>query len=211
MRHFYHLYVDGPWQTPALDHLLACFDAGLPAAPEVVLVGRPRNRAAARTFLDDFQAPVVAEYDDGWEQRTLAILRERAGHADPAEPFLYCHSKGAGNPSGFQDAWRASMTRHVVDGWRRCTDILTSSDATGCHWLTPRRYPAHVTSPYFGGNFWWATAGYLASLPECSTGRRHDAERWLGLGNPRVFDLLPGWPCLPLFKIESATVPVTHN
>lgn len=209
MRHYYHLYVDGPWQAPAVEHFTALSRSGLHAPTFVTLVGRPRNRTAARRFLStvELNGGAVVEFDDGWEQRTL----EEVWHAVPElpadEPVLYCHGKGSGNPSPFQDVWRRSMTMQLVDDWRRCVDLLEFRDAVGCHWLVPGRHPYPVTSPYFGGNFWWATAGYLATLGECSTESRHDAEMWIGRGHPRVFDLLPGWPCLQLFKIESATVP----
>jgi hypothetical protein len=50
----------------------------------------------------------------------------------------------------------------------------------------------------FGGNFWWANANYLRTLPPLRYKDRFDAETWIGLGNPLVHDLLPGWPSIPL-------------
>jgi hypothetical protein len=85
----------------------------------------------------------------------------------------------------------------VAGGWRFCLDRLAGADAVGCHWITPDEYAARqVTTPFFGGNFWWARCGYLAGLaepPSCETDR-HLAEAWVGGGNPRVYDLRPGWP-----------------
>jgi hypothetical protein len=51
-----------------------------------------------------------------------------------------------------------------------------------------------VRTPLFAGNFWWARAKYLATLPEPETENRRQAEGWVGLGGPKVYDLRPGWP-----------------
>jgi hypothetical protein len=91
------------------------------------------------------------------------------------------------------------MTQFVVKGWRKCRDALASGhyDAVGCHWLTADEF-AHVRAdtnyPMFGGNFWMATCEYIRSLPPVPNNTRHEAESWIGLNNPRVIDLFPGWP-----------------
>lgn len=136
----------------------------------------------------------------GWEQVTLRAVREYARTHDGA--VLYAHTKGAHDTSDFRVRWRRSMCRRVVGNWRENLAMLDEYDAVGCHWLTPGQYPSYVTTPFFGGNYWMARCDYLRTLPECSTESRFDAERWIGLGNPKVFDLLPGWPGEELFACE---------
>ena len=87
------------------------------------------------------------------------------------------------------------MTRHVITGWRDCLDLLGQVDAVGCHWLPPQ----DGLWPFFGGNFWWATAAYLRQLPELDWTTRWRAEDWIGIGQPKVHDLLPGWPSMKMW------------
>ena len=96
------------------------------------------------------------------------------------------------------------MTRCVVSDWQGYVALLSDFDAVGCHWLTRDGVPGFGQeflegTPFFGGNFWMARGYYLRTLPEPSTRSRFDAERWIGLGDPRVLDLNPGWPAASLF------------
>jgi hypothetical protein len=58
-----------------------------------------------------------------------------------------------------------------------------------------RKWP--YTEAIFAGNFWWANAGYIASLPPLEVSLkeadRGEAETWLGRGKPKVYDLSPGF------------------
>jgi hypothetical protein len=48
--------------------------------------------------------------------------------------------------------------------------------------------------PFFAGNFWWARASYLRTLEPPLEESRWQAETWVSLGEPKVYDVLPGWP-----------------
>jgi hypothetical protein len=179
LAHWYHVWSGGAWQEPLAEHMGALVEA---------------------TFDHPVYFSVVG---DGWEQVTLRKVREYAQEHDGA--ICYAHTKGGHDTSDFRAAWRRSMTRHVIGGWRENLAALEAYDAVGCHWLTADEFPQvpHVvTTPFFGGNFWIARCDYLRTLPECSTESRFDAERWIGLGNPRVLDLLPGWPGEELFACK---------
>lgn len=114
---------------------------------------------------------------------------------------LYHHTKGVTHPGHVAyDVWRRRMESACVWNWRECISALDSGfDAAGCHWLTPERFPGAVTSPFFGGTFWWATARYLMQLPKLpapSWENRFEAESWIGRRRPYpvVMDYFPGWP-----------------
>ena len=134
------------------------------------------------------------------ELLTLGHLRRwLAGHPDWY--VLYHHMKGVTHPNEPLYAnWRNRMENAVVWGWRNCVaDLDSGIDACGCHWLTPEGWPAGVSSPFFGGTFWWATAKFLLTLPPlpaATWGNRFEAEMWIGRGprRPTIKDYYPGWP-----------------
>ena len=124
----------------------------------------------------------------------------------PAHPdwvVLYHHMKGVTQPHNpLYTAWRHCMERHLVWNWKTCqNDINRGMDSCGAHWLTPQQFPGMVSGPFWGGNFWWATAKFLLTLPplpESTWKNRHDAESWIGLGPkpPRVRDYHAKWPSM---------------
>lgn len=200
--HYHHLYVDGDWregfdelvdalnvlhETVSLHRITAC------------LVGSYENRRAAEPIvLKDLDPDRTAHFDTGYEQRTLGIIRAdlRSGQLNTGN-VLYTHSKGAGQPiDGVSAPWRRCMTRRLVEEGEHCIELLEAGhDTVGCHWLTPEEHPKTVTIPYYGGNFWWATAAHLQRLPDPRLDTRYHAESWLGTVRPlNPADLVPGWP-----------------
>jgi hypothetical protein len=179
--HFYHLWKGGGWEAIAAEH-----HAALRAAE---FTGEVR----------------VTEVESGWEDVTLNQVRTWAQTADPAEPVLYCHNKGAFTQSPVQDLWRRQMTGYLIGQWRDRVRELEHSDVAAWSWVNPSvhgysssMFTFSVTRPMAVGNFWWATAGYLSGLPELpvlTAETRHEAEFWLGGDVPRVEALkLDVWP-----------------
>lgn len=114
---------------------------------------------------------------------------------------LYHHTKGITHVGESPyEVWRWCMERGVVWGWKNCVEKMDSGyDSCGCHWLTPERFGAAITSPFWGGTFWWAKPGYLMTLPPLpppTWENRYEAESWIGRGKrrPKVFDYHPEWP-----------------
>jgi hypothetical protein len=191
--HFYHLHAGGRWHEPAKEHFAALQASGFEGPVSVGLVGPELDRQEARDWLPPW-VRVCAEADSGFEQVTLRKLHDWARHADPETPVLYAHTKGAFNQSAGNTLWRQAMDEALLD-IDRCLDYLQAVDAVGCHWVTPEEFRWEgITSAFFGGNFWWANAGYLAALPGISWETRFQAEQWIGLGDPKIADLIPGWP-----------------
>jgi hypothetical protein len=195
LRHFYHVYAGGDYEDAVAGHGEAMRAAGLDVAPEVGIVGTPGavEGAVARlaVHLPGFRVAATAEA--GFEHVTLAVLHEAARRAAPGTPFFYAHTKGATSRGTRSVVWRREMTDVCVGQWRDCTRALAAVDAAGCRWIGERRI--------FAGNFWWARAGYLASLPPPYPGRQ-GAEDWIGTGQVRVADLLPGLPCTRQVRVR---------
>jgi hypothetical protein len=212
VRHYYHVHAAGAWSEPVREHAAALGESGFRGHVTVGMTGPPLDRARAREMITIRFADaglLVArwlEEDKGFEQLTLQQVYYDV-HQIPGEfAVLYAHTKGAYDSTEFNALWRRSMTRHVVSVWGSNAKLLEGRyDAVGCHWLTPKKHhqPERgrpVTTPMFGGNFWMARASYLRRLPPPGTEYRHQAEEWVGLGDPKVRDLRPGWPSKRLFK-----------
>lgn len=208
VRHFFHVFADGPgWQEAVDDHTAALGSASHLVTEMVVgIVGSPEHRTAATEkimeSLGTTVVPIVAaEADDGYEQVTLSLVEACVKSLDVNTPVLYTHTKGASKPTQTNVNWRRSMERLLVENLGSALTLLEHSEAVGCHWITPAQFGATfgVRSPFFGGNYWLAQSDYLRRLPPVAErGQaccwRHDAEGWIGLGNPVVSDLRPGWP-----------------
>jgi hypothetical protein len=118
---------------------------------------------------------------------------------NPGWNVLYFHTKGAihnGNP--VMEAWRHCMERACIWGWRDCVHNLENGiESCGAHWLTPEQYPIIGLTPYWAGNFWWATSDFVNTLPTIDVSlSRYEAEVWIGRGpkRPRVRDYAPHFP-----------------
>ena len=205
--HYYHVYAIGPWRDVVTEHLDAVISSGLPVdAINLGIVGSPAEQGQVYDLVRSrIPASVVARAEQGAEEITLAALWQRYTNDPPAGAVLYAHSKGVHIATPLNIAWRRSMTKHLVTGWRDCVPYLADHDLVGCHWLAPaslanRSGPA---APCFGGNFWWATPEWLSRLDAPrNDGDRFAAETWIGGtpgAPPRVVDLNPGWPAMELF------------
>lgn len=211
--HFYHLYADGDWRTPAEEHFGVLREASFTGDLRVGLVGSAARRQEAEQWLRG-RAKVCAEADAGYEQVTLRALHTWAKSADPECPVFYAHSKGAGfsgSDAGVQ-SWRHGMLWCNGRRWEeRIRSLTEGADAAGCHWITPDTpavgIPHHeVRSSFFAGNYWWARAGYLARLPvPGQDDDRFAAEAWLGVGVPRVCDTAAG-PTLWIGALQKFTL-----
>lgn len=195
--HFYHWYASGAWTAPVREHFAALSAVRFPGQVNVGLVGSPADRNVARERLVFLWpgAEICAEADTGYEEVTLSVLRSWALSAAPTSPVLYAHTKGAYNQGPLNARWREGMTSVVVGQLEACVASLAEADAVGCNWLSAETVAGYADRPCFGGNFWWATAGYAATLSEPTNTSRYDAEAWIGTGHPKVRVLgQPGWP-----------------
>ena len=125
------------------------------------------------------------------ENFTINMLRTEVllNMTDDYKVF-YIHTKGVTRQKKSIYLWRIYMEYFNITMWLHCVDALFHADAVG---VNRRIY--QKTRVHFSGNFWWARASYLKTLPQLSVegyGRevnRWDGEFWIGDGNPNVVTL----------------------
>lgn len=145
---------------------------------------------------------IIQNYVDGrGELPTLNLLAEWCKQ-NPDAIVLYHHTKGAIHKGEtMYDDWRTCMERHLVFNWKNCVEELKTVESVGCHWMSPEKYPQYVKAPFWGGNFWWARASFINTLPPLRKNAEnrqqfYDAESWIGWGprRPTIIDHHPAWP-----------------
>jgi hypothetical protein len=190
LTHFYHVYADGDWVTPATEHIEELYMSGLLDNLDDMflgIVGTPDNRDRVKRELPGV---CVAEADTGWEQVTLQALHQFAQTDDGA--IFYAHTKGAWSRSDLATHWRVSMTHDTVTRWQECVTALETVDAVGPYWLKSDE-PEHADHDYFfAGNFWWARSEYVRGLHPVGLENRYQAEGWIGLGQPTAHNMREG-------------------
>jgi hypothetical protein len=206
---FYHCLLRSEQRVIEMDYALtliahqmdALHRSGLEEAASSIFIGvnGDESDAMAVACLAPNKADVVHHGSGATtEIPTMNVIRQWAIE-HPDTYVMYHHSKGVSTPNQ-QDGWRRRMEAISVWGWQECFKALQRGyDCAGAHWLTPEKHPGAITSPFFGGTFWWAKTNYLAklpALPEATWQNRYEAESWVGKGNPRprVMDFYPGWP-----------------
>lgn len=112
-----------------------------------------------------------------FEFPTLKMLWDNSRTHDGS--ILYLHTKGATRYVHTVDQWRHMMMHFCVKRWQTALHHLNDSDVTGCN------LHHQNGQQFFSGNFWWAKAKYIRTLPNPNlymTSRVH-AETWIGLNN----------------------------
>lgn len=180
--------------------------------------GTPLESIALKTFLPDGCQIIVHGPQANSELPTLHWLREWLVHHEDWY-VCYWHLKGARHGDHpLLNAWRRCMGHSVIKHWRRCvTDLDNGCDSVGAHWLTREEFGPMVNTFFWGGNFWWAKASFLKTLPALPStaetdGDRYLAETWIGTGKrPVVHDYAPHWPGEEVCRQHIDPIPRTIN
>lgn len=102
---------------------------------------------------------------------TLSVLQEHC-RANRNCLVWYIHTKGisrVNEPNVLRPIrhWRFAMEHFVIDNHQACVDELKTHDVCGSFWYNPNPFDG----AHFSGNFWWANAWYVNTLP--------DVNRWV--------------------------------
>jgi hypothetical protein len=131
----------------------------------------------------------VASHCESFESPTIRFITDLSRVLSSDAQILYMHNKGASYadiPQSITD-YRNMMMFFLVEKHEACYYLLRSGvlDVLGIN------FRSNVTGGHFlSGNFWWATAGYISSIPHYSFVNKYDAERFiLAHPSPRVYVL----------------------
>lgn len=182
-------------------------DSGLADRADLFLVGingGSESLPLVKQCVPDKAQVVYHGLQSRAENLTLVEIEKwLPGHEDWY--VLYFHAKGATHDTEsdygkFSARWRNCMMKHLVQNWRTCVaDMDSGIESVGCHWMTGL---ADGTQNIWAGNFWWAKASFLATLPSiferdriktsgiAALESRYESEVWIGNGKrlPTVKD-----------------------
>lgn len=169
--------------------------------------GGEESREFARIALPEKARVNYNGLDCRNENKTLVLMEKWVkSHTDWY--VLWIHAKGCTHPHAdpMRTKWRECMMRNLVTNWRRCvSDLDYGYESVGCHWMTGKDTPPGQS--IWAGNFFWAKASFLATLPSImerdrikesglgSLESRYEAEVWIGNGPrlPRIKDYHANW------------------
>lgn len=96
--------------------------------------------------LEDFEVPT--------QQALWTYAKEH-----PTSKILYLHTKGVGkNENQCIEDWVQYMCYFCIDKWGEAVEKLDTHDTTGVDLLVQPEL-------HYSGNFWWARASYIQTLP----------------------------------------------
>lgn len=121
-----------------------------------------------------------------YEFPTLQFMEENIQDGDKV---LYINGLGVTNDSIYKQSWRKYLSYFNIKKWEECIKALDNGyDICGVDFRTD-------PVPHYSGNFWWANASYLKTLPKIQTLNkpdsprvltlRHNAEMYIGM-NPNI-------------------------
>lgn len=207
--HFYHVWPRGTWQDIVGEHKESLDEGGF-SGKRFACLGQGASLSPHLDFIKDQGFEFMGKqpsHSQQWVQSEAWTLHYLWEHVqDHDEDILYAHTKGTHSDTPFNHAWRRAMTKYVVEDWGLMYSLMNGlnddlgTDVAGVCWI-PRQ--AEWSPGFFAGNFWLATASYLRTLPDPlhQQSNRFEAERWIGLGEPKVYEHgLKGRPTSELFK-----------
>jgi len=187
------------------EQVIAMRESGLTAAASEIHFGvnGGESDAMAVAALAPDKAKIIVHPDGAKGEHPTLRAMQLWAKDHPGWYCYYAHGKGSTKPGdAFWAAWRRCLERTCVHNWRQCVAELDAGyESVSCHWLTPQQYPGSVLSPFWGGNLYWVTSDFFATLPLIEPTAKdrpafYDAESLIGRGPrpPRVMDHGHHWP-----------------
>jgi hypothetical protein len=184
---FIHVAMTGHWKRVVADQLLKMRASGLWDKIETLFVGL--LGPSSESFPDNDPKIRLMHLGEDFgpaERPTLAWLQAFCQNHDGL--VFYLHTKGVFRQGIGQEEWRQCMEHFAIHRHEDCIAALADHDVCGINWSDAG------WCRIFEGNFWWATARYIRTLPDIRSlpllpgldaAPRYICERWIG-ENPAV-------------------------
>lgn len=149
-------------------------NTGLPLAIDSITKIHPKIKVI--NYSDDpttFEIPTI---------RTMYFFAT----LNPDYKLLYIHTKGISRSKSEETAnpvrsWVNYMLYGLVNHYEDCLRLLQVYDSMGCNELSEF---SHDNPPHYSGNFWWANASYMRTLPVYKMMKKWDPEFYI-IGNKK--------------------------
>jgi len=110
---------------------------------------------------------------------------------NPDYKVLYMHTKGVSYASNHVflpgvKSWNRFMRHCLLDYFTQCLTLLKIYDTVGCNF----RSIEYGNPKHYSGNYWWATARYISTLPIAYLKDKYDPEFWLLQNTPLFFNII---------------------
>ena len=179
---FYHFStVNNPWRYIVNEQMLFAFASGLVDASLNIYVTGLGKIELNKTIYDIFRNPkFIYEYNnktEAYEYPTLKKLEKFCLNHNESLVW-YAHSKGASHATDNVPLWRGVMNHFVLDRWRLCYDLLSTTNYTTCGAILTFdsvRKPGWNT--YYAGNMWWAKCSHVNRLTRIE--KIDQSDRWI--------------------------------
>ncbi len=204
---FAHNYIDYNWFEIVNEQLLKLIKSGLyNQATEIHYCAYAHDKYQLFKFIE-----LIQQYDsdqkikitihplnDG-EKQTMIHLQEICKNY-PEAYVLYYHTKGITSKINHPDlvleyknteSWRHAMEYFNIECWEQSLEELTLDpiSTVGIFYVGDSGWPYKY---FYSGNFWWAKASYLNTLPSMKDrDNRMGCELWIGTGNHYWKNLYP--------------------
>lgn len=179
---FMHVAMAGHWRQIVDEQILKLKASGLWDKTEALFIGLLGPSSEPLSFEDPkLRLRYLGEDFEPAELPTLAWLQSFCLDHDGL--VYYQHTKGVFRQGLGQEQWRRCMEHFVIHEHQQCIEALADHDLCGINWGD------RGWCRFFGGNFWWARAQYIRTLPDIHSltlrpgldpAPRHVCERWIG-------------------------------
>lgn len=200
---YIHLFEKGPWQEFLQEKIALMKQTGLwDRANEIVYCIHGTYQAFSHLKETKTRLVLHKSIAPFNEQYTNRTIKQEADAFPESFYLLRFHLKGINwidHPDGARVKEYADLLTHCnIVRWEDAVGKLDQGyDVAGVNWV---KNPW----PHFIGNIWWSTSNYIQRLPLLKTPDEvgfvqqipgthswaiHDAESWIGVANPRAWDL----------------------
>ena len=200
---FMHVYQVNHWKSIVNEQIQKMINSNLFTWMEKLYIGVNGDTRINfyRDLNDKIEVLYQVMYPELYEAMTLSFLRIFCQNLCDNDYVFYVHTKGVSRTPEKQNYadWRHLMEHFVIERYQKCIDELENgSDIVGVNWHLGEGYQSATAAkcggtpvtPHFSGNFWWAAAGYIKTLPALYPMiSKYDCEFWHGLADPLVSEL----------------------